>query len=63
MKECRDPDCKKIFRPSERDQEFCSRHCARVFQMRRGIPSEEDTKMLFMSAMSDAYDRIVKRKK
>lgn len=53
-------ECGKMFCPSEPEQRFHNRRCARINQARHGIPSLEDKKQMILSVVSEALDRMFK---
>lgn len=52
-----------MFLRSEPDQRFCGRHCARVNEARRGIPSHEDKRARVLDAVGKAIDAEFKEHK
>ena len=55
------PECRGFFDPAEPEQVYCSRHCARTAQARRGIPSEEDRVARFVDEVLKLHRDIFKK--
>jgi hypothetical protein len=62
MIEC--PECRRLFEPERpsRADGYCSRHCARCAQARRGVPSAEDKKASLLDAVAKRFDELFKDK-
>jgi hypothetical protein len=60
MIECR--ECRKLFKPKDAEHEFCDRHCARTFQARRGVPSQEDKEATFANGVMKLFHDIFRPK-
>jgi hypothetical protein len=56
------PECKTLFPPERpsRNGGFCSRHCARIRDARKGEPSMEDKKARFIAEMMERLEQIFK---